>query len=640
VSLFRIYRAGFAPALLAVIVLLFALTAPPGPLPKVAAPAEFDEAAAARTARQIVAAAPDRAPGSDGDAAIADMVERRFADLSEGEVAKQEFEAKFEGEDVRLRNVILTFPGDTGKTVALLAPRDSASGPGAASSAAATATLLELVDELRTQSHSKTLVFVSTDGSSAGAAGARQFARHFPGRGELDAVIHLWQPGSAAPRGPYVLDSSTGAQSASVQLVRTAEEALADQSAHAQGDEGTLDELAGLALPAGLSEQAVVIEDGLNAVGLSSAGERPLAAGEDQPDDLSRSTLGDFGRAALVLATTVDGAPEPLAHGPGTYVPLAGNLVPGWTLAILALALLLPAALAAAGGIRHAHLQRHQPVSGASGPSPTHLQRHQPVSGASAPSPTHPLHHGTGWAIGWAASRSLPLIAALVLFYFLGLVGLVARPAFPFDPNQFGVGVGQVIVMVLLVGTIAGGCYAIRVWRVPGALSRPAAVPALGVVSALAVFVAWLANPYLGLLLVPTAHVWLTCAPRRGPLPWPLVALAAILSLVPIAAALDHVSGSLEVGSPAPWLLLLLVSDGQLGFGTMLALCLALGGLLGVIALSLRGRIPARRPGAPRAAAPESSPSTIGVHKHRTTARPPPADWTDLRSSPRAKMTI
>jgi hypothetical protein len=587
VSLFRIYRAGFAPALAAVIVLLFALTAPPGPLPAVVAPAEFDEVSAARTARQIVEAAPDRAPGSEGDIATADMVERRFGDVSEGEVAEQEFEAEFEGEDVQLRNVILTLPGDSERTVAVLAPRDSVSEPGAASSAAATATLLELVDELRVQSHSKTLVFVSTDGSSAGAAGAREFARSYPGGEEIDAVIDLWQPGSATPREPYVLDSSTGPQSASAQFVRTAEAALADQSGRTQGGEGTLDELAGLALPAGLSDQAVLIENGLIAIGLSSAGQRPLSSEEDQLDDLSASTLAEFGRTALVLVTTVDGATEPLAHGPGTYVPLAGNLVPGWTLALLALALLLPAALAAADDIRRS------------------LR----------------AHAGTGWAIGWAASRSMPLIAALLLFYFLGLIGLVARPAFPFDPNEFGVGAGQLIVMVLLAGVIAGGYYGIRAWRVPGALSRQAAVPALGIVSTLAVFLAWLANPFLGLLLVPTAHVWLACAPRRGPLPWPLVTAAALVSLLPIAVAFDHVSGSLALGSSAPWLLLLMVSDGQLGFGTMLALCLVLGGLVGIIAVSLRGRTAPRRPSPARAAGPPAR-----ARSERAKAAERPAD--------------
>jgi hypothetical protein len=556
---FRIYRAGFAPALAAVVVLLFALTAPPDPLPTVVAPAEFDELTATRMARQIVDAAPDRTPGSEGDAAIADMVERRFEQVDGGELTEQRFTAEFEGGDVDLRNVILTLPGDSARSVVVLAPRDSASGPGAASSAAATAMLLQLVDEMRTQSHTKTLVFVSTDGSSAGAAGAREFAQHYSQRDEIDAAIDLWQPGSADPRQPFLLESSDGPQSPSAQLVRTAERELSNQTRQKQKAQGTLGELAGLALPSGLGEQAVLIESGFAAIGLSSAGERPLPASQDQLEHLSSSTMGDFGRTALVLAATVDAAPQPPEHGPGTYVPLAGNLVPGWTLALLALALLLPAALAAADGIRHAHA-------------------------------------GIGWALAWAASRALPLLVALLLFYFLALVGLVARPTFPFDPNLFGVGPGQVIVMVFGALVIGGLYYAMRGWRVPAALPRDAAVPALGLVSTLAVFLAWLANPYLALLLVPTAHVWLTCAPRRGALPWPLVGGAAALSLLPFVAAVDHLSGALDLGSAAPWLLLLMVSDGQLGFGTMLALCLVLGGLIGILAVSLRGRTPPRRP--------------------------------------------
>ena len=63
-----------------------------------------------------------------------------------------------------MRNVILTLPGNSARTVVVMAPRDSAGGPGAASSAAATGMLLQLVNQLRTQSHNKTLVFVSTDG--------------------------------------------------------------------------------------------------------------------------------------------------------------------------------------------------------------------------------------------------------------------------------------------------------------------------------------------------------------------------------------------------------------------------------------------------------------------------------------------
>jgi hypothetical protein len=561
---YRLYRAGFAPALAAVVVLLFALTAPPDPLPTAVAPAEFDGDTATRLARQVVDMAPDRAPGSEGDSHVADFVAQRFGQVDGGEVSDQTFTAEVDGDDVDMRNVILTLPGDSPRTVVIMAPRDSVGGPGAASSAAATGMLLQLVNQLRTQSHTKTLVFVSTDGSTAGAAGAREFAQNYSQRDEIDAVIDLWQPGYASPRPPFVLESSTGPQSPPAQLARTAEHVLADQTTHKQGEEGTLGALANLALPSGLGEPAVLIENGLTAVGLSSAGERPLPASQDQPSNLSSTTMGDFGRTALLLVAAIDAAPEALDHGPPTYVPMAGNLVPGWTLAVLALALLLPAALAAADGIRR-------------------LARHQPVS---------------GWALAWAGSRAVPLLAGLFFFYLLALVGLVARPAFPFDPNLYGVGPGQVTVMLLCALVVGGTYYAIRGWLVPAALSRQAAVPAVGAVSTLAVLLAWLANPFLGLLAVPTAHVWLTCARRRGPLPWPAVAATAVLSLVPLIATVDHVSGQLALGGSAPWLLLLMVSGGQIGFGTMFSLCLVLGGLLGALAISLRRRAPLRPRGA------------------------------------------
>jgi len=65
----RLYRQAFAPALVAVVVLLFSLQGRPDPLPPVVASAEFDQDAAAKIDRQIVAAAPSRTPGSDGDRA-------------------------------------------------------------------------------------------------------------------------------------------------------------------------------------------------------------------------------------------------------------------------------------------------------------------------------------------------------------------------------------------------------------------------------------------------------------------------------------------------------------------------------------------------------------------------------------------
>jgi hypothetical protein len=579
---FRIYREAFAPALLAVVVLLFSLQGRPDPLPPVVASAEFDQDAAAKIDRQIVDAAPVRPPGSDGDRAIADMVEKRFKSVSEGQVAQQRFDGSFEGNDVQLRNLILTLPGESPRSVVVLAARDSASGPGAASSAAATATLLELVDKLRTARHTKTLVFVSTDGGSDGAAGAREFAERFAQRSLIDGGVVLWQPGSATPREPSLLDASDGPQSPSAQLVRTAQQTLTEQTGRRPQLEGMFGELARLALPSGLGEQAVVIAHGIDAVGLSSAGERPLPVADDQPNDLSAATLGGLGRAALILVATLDGTSAPPEHGPAAYLNLAGDLVPGWALTLLALTLLLPAALASLDSLRRAYVRRAR----------------------------------VDWALAWSASRALPLFAAAVFLYLLAITGIVARPTFPFDPNRFRVGAGQIVAMAFLAIVILSGYYAIRGWRVPAALPGEVAAPALGLVAAFAVLLAWLANPYLALLLVPVAHVWLFDARRGGAFPWPLALGAIALSLAPAAAAVVHVAGRLDLGSGAPWQLLLMIGDGQIGFLSMLALSLLGGSLVGLVALAVRapaaGPVPLAAQGwAALPAAPDGQPDRL-----------------------------
>jgi hypothetical protein len=218
------------------------------------------------------------------------------------------------------------------------------------------------------------------------------------------------------------------------------------------------------------------------------------------------------------------------------------------------------------------------------------------------------FQHGArvGSALVWSASRSLPLLAAVLLLYLLAVTGIVARPAFPFDPSRFRVGAGQIVAMTFLAIVVLAGYYAIRGWRVPAELPPELAAPALGLVSAFAVLIAWLANPYLALLLVPVAHVWLLDARRAGALPWLLAPAAIVLSLLPIAAAILLLIGRLDLGPGAPWHLLLMVGDGQIGFGEMLALCLLGGSLLGLVALAVR----------------------------------PATTWTHLRSRRVARMTI
>ncbi len=66
----------------------------------------------------------------------------------------------------------------------------------------------------------------------------------------IDGAVVLWQPGSATPREPSLLDASDGSQSPSAQLVRTAERALSEQAGRRPALEGPFGELPGSRSPA------------------------------------------------------------------------------------------------------------------------------------------------------------------------------------------------------------------------------------------------------------------------------------------------------------------------------------------------------------------------------------------------------
>src|ERR1051325_2562485 len=90
---FRLYRLAFLPAVLAVIVAMFSLEGAPDPLEPVTPPTTFEGDRAAAVARQIANVAPDRPPGSHGDAAVADLVAGRFDEVPAGAVTEQRFDA-------------------------------------------------------------------------------------------------------------------------------------------------------------------------------------------------------------------------------------------------------------------------------------------------------------------------------------------------------------------------------------------------------------------------------------------------------------------------------------------------------------------------------------------------------------------
>jgi hypothetical protein len=579
----RLWRYGLLAVPLAAIIAMFSLQEVPSPLSEGIPPDAFDLTTAAPLAKELAKAAPYPTPGSPSDEALAEQVKTHFSEIEGATVAEQSFDGSFRGHDVHLRNLIATLPGESNRQIALIAPRDVARGTGALTSTAATGAMLQIAGSFSGSSHHKTLVFVSTDGSSIGALGAKRFVRDYTDSGLLDAAIVLSQPAVQHPSAPLVVPWSTGPQSTASQLADTANATVSKETDVAAGDEGPLGDLFRLALPAGLGEQGPLVEARLPAVRLSSDGELPLDPGEDVPDKFSPDTFDRFGRASLSLILALDASPGAVQHGPGGYIGVAGNLLPGWTIAMLALALLLPVALASGFGLL-----------------------------AAAPGPLEAAR-----AALWGGVRALPFLGALIVVLLAALVGLMPDPAFPFDPRTEALGLGGTIAVIVAALAYGAAAFFLRPLRPPGSRWAGAAPPAamlLGCVAALGI---WAANPYLGLLVALGLQAWVVAA--AGGLGGRLrTAGMVLLGLVPVLALLADLAGRFDAGFGVWRDLLLMLADGQIGPGIALLACLYAGTAVAIVAAAGSG--PARP-------APDMEPDgEISIRRRAERREPPPEE--------------
>lgn len=575
----RLWRAALLPIPIVVLVGMFSLQEVPPPLQQGLPPDAFDGEAASTLAEELGRSAADPRPGSDADEQLGELVRGRFSAIGGLTLSEQRFEGSFDGEDVELRNLIGVLPGQSDRQVALIACRDAAQGSGATTSIASTAALLEIANAFSGSTHSKTLVFVSTDGCGLGALGARRFVRDYTGADLLDGAIVLSQPASPDPEPPLVIPWSTGPQSTASQLAETTRRTISEETGMPPGDEGPLDDLFRLALPAAIGEQGPLIEGGLDAIRISSSGELPPAAADDDPANLDPDTLDRFGRASLSLMLTLDAAPGALEHGPSAYIGVAGNLLPGWTLALLALALLLPVAATAAVGLS-----------------------------ASARSPAEAVR-----GLIWVGIRVLPFLAALVVTNMLILVGLLPSPNFPFDPATESLGVVGSLSVLVAAAALGAAAWFLRPLRPPAQGAAATARPAALLVAALAGLGIWLENPYLGLLVGLGLQAWVpaaarTKAGRLAPIGWILV------GLIPGLLAIADLAGRFGVGLGVFKDLLLMFSADQIGDLPALLVCVIAGAALAIIATAGRG---------PSPASPEM---TIEVRREDGEPSPPPED--------------
>lgn len=523
----RLWRIAFISVPLAVAIAMFALESPPAGLKPPVPPDGFDTSLTAEIAKEMAASAPEPTAGSESDRILGELVQARFSGLDGVEVAEQ----RFSGGGKDLRNVIAVLPGNSERQVALIAGRDVAAGSGASTSIAATAALVELATVFSGSTHQKTLVFVSTDGASIGALGAKRFADDYSDADKLDAIVALSDPAAQEFQRPLVVPWGTTPQNTSVQLQRTASDLVTRETAVASGNEGPISEFGRLVFPSGFGEQAPLVGDGLDSVRITSAGERPSASSEP----LDEETLSGIGRGTLSVLLALDAQTLPLEHGPSTYLGVAGNLLPGWTLALFALALLLPVAAVATASLS-----------------------------AAARSPGEALRAVASPIMRWV----IPPLTALVFLYAVALVGLVPDLAFPFVPGTVPPGAGGWIGISLVVLVWIGVAYWLWRRRSPSQIDEasPAGALTLAVSS---VLLLWPINPYLSLCLSIALLAWVFAASPKRRTRYSRVGLV-LIGLLPLIGVLTELVGRLGWGPEVFWSLVYMVADRQIGFASAL----------------------------------------------------------------------
>jgi hypothetical protein len=224
---------------------------------------------------------------------------------------------------------------------------------------------------------------------------------------------------------------------------------------------------------------------------------------------------------------------------------------------MLALALLVPVALAAGSGLTAA---ARSPIEGARG-------------------------------VLWTCLRALPFLGALIVVLAAALVGLMPSPDFPFDPRAQGLGAGGTIAVILAALFYAAIAFFLRPLRPPPARAVATAAPAALLVACVAALGVWAANPYLALLVSLGLQAWVIAAARPGEGRAAAAGLV-LLGLLPLVFLIANLADRFDAGLGVWHDLLLMLADGQIGASLALLGCVIAGS--GVAIVALAGRAPER----------------------------------------------
>lgn len=488
----RIYRAACVPILFALVLVAFSLRDQPRPLTASLAPDAFDGAAAFGQLERLAAEAPLRRPGSAGDELVAERVERTLRD-SGFRVAVRRFSAETADGERELTTVVGERAGFSNRRVLVVAHRD-ALGRGARAELSGTAALLELARVLGGRTLDRTLVLASTSGGTAGLAAARELAED--AGGPVGAVLALGDLAGTRTDRPLVVPWSETEAIAPPELRRTVEAAVAAETGLRAGAIRPGVQLARLAFPLGLGEQAPFNARGHGAVLLSASGERPPAAGAP----VSEERLTAFGRAALRSAGALDAGGDVPASEP--YLVLERKLLPAWAVRLLAFVLVLPVLLAAIDALARVRRRRERVAV---------------------------------W-LRWVAASALPFALAGLTATALSLLGLV--DAAPAGPVVGAAAAPNAAALATVAVVLALGWFALRPWlarRVgaDGDAGAGGAATVVALVLCAAALLIWVVNPYAALLLVPALHLWLFAMAPETHMPRPLALVLFAVGLLP-----------------------------------------------------------------------------------------------------------
>ena len=567
----RIYRLCLAPVVAAVLIASFSLGSAAPPLSSNAVAEAFEGARAYSELSHMAQIAPNRRPGSAGDARLLAYLRSQLASLgssaSGGYAVSMVRSSGQTTWGTMPQTLLIGHRSGTGTQapIALIASRDSAAR-GARAQLSGTAALLEAASVLAQGETRHPLYVVFSDGGSNGDAAIVSWLQSALG-GRLDAAIALGDLGGRSLAKPLVQPFSTGFGLAPEVLTDTVSSALSGAMGTSGGAPSVASQLAHLAFPISIGEQGPLNGIGIPAVGVSLAGERGPRAGEG----ISESHLQAAGRGVLSAFYAIDHSGE-VSTARSTGLRIEGRVLPEWAVALIAFTLILGPALTAGDAlVRLARGRRRR------------IRR-------------------------WLVAPLLcawPFALCVAALKLLSIAGLLHSPPNPVGASALSFDAGAVVALILALTVLAGSWWG---WHMLSSVGGPRKVPASGVAGVAALcagcllaLLVWLIDPYAPLLLIPALHLWLIAiSPELAPKQRPAkLALLLVPALLPLALLLAFYSLSLGLG-PAQMLLegMVMVGGGYVNIGGLLLWSLAFGLLvaMGIATLGATSSAPRVHP--------------------------------------------